>query len=77
MEQFQADFLSLPWRVRRELLEPVYELYEDDPDITRDDIYAALFYMTYGFEPTINLTPIAEVFKMFKIYKPEWVGIDP
>ena len=76
LDEFQSDFLTLPWKVRKELLDPIYELYEDDPDITQTDIYSALFYMTYGFDPSIKVTPIAEVFKMFKIYRDKWINVE-
>jgi hypothetical protein len=76
LDEFLSDFLTLPWKVRKELLDPIYELYEDDPDITQRDIYSALFYMTYGFDPAVKVTPIADVFKMFKIYRDKWIMVD-
>lgn len=76
LDEFLSDFLTLPWKVRKELLDPIYELYEDDPDITQIDIYSALFYMTYGFDPAVKVTPIADVFKMFKIYRDKWIMVD-
>jgi hypothetical protein len=77
LEEFQSDVLQIPWKIRRQLLEPVEGLYEDDPEATKEDIYRALFYYVYG-DPTSYFedSPTAQVFKKLKVYREEWTGIE-
>jgi len=74
LEEFQSDVLSIPWKIRRQLIEPIEELYEDDPEATREDVYRALFYFVYGTIQEPN--PTAEVFKRLKVYRKEWAGME-
>jgi hypothetical protein len=74
LDEFQSDVLSIPWSIRRQLLEPIEELYEDDPESTREDIYRALFYFVYGANQEPN--PTAEVFKRLKVYRNKWKEIE-
>ena len=77
IDEFQSDFLLLPWKVRRQLLEPIEELYEDDPLSTTLDIYKALFYYVYGDNGVyVEDNPPASVFQHFKAYRAEWVNVD-
>jgi hypothetical protein len=74
LDEFQSDVLTIPWTVRRQLLEPIEELYEDDPEATREDIYRALFYFVYGATQEPN--PTSEVFKRFEVYRSKWKDIE-
>ena len=75
LEEFQSDVLEIPWKIRRQLLEPIEELYEDDPETTHEDIYRALFYFVYGDPGTYFTTnPTADVFKRLKVFREEWIG---
>jgi hypothetical protein len=72
LDEFQSDVLSIPWKIRRQLLEPIEELYEDDPEATKEDVYRALFYFVYGVTKEPN--PTAEIFRRLKVYRDEWIG---
>jgi hypothetical protein len=74
LEKFQSDVLEIPWKIRRQLLEPIEELYEDDPEATREDVYRAFFYFVYG--ATNEPNPTAEIFKRLKLFRKEWKSID-
>jgi hypothetical protein len=74
LDEFQSDVLSIPWSIRRQLLEPIEELYEDDPESTREDIFKALFYFVYGVTKEPN--PTAQVFKRFEVYRNKWKEIE-
>jgi hypothetical protein len=77
LEEFQADVLEIPWKIRRQLLEPVEELYEDDPEATKEDIFKALFYFVYGDPDTyFTANPTAEVFKRLDVFRKEWIGME-
>jgi len=75
LDEFQSDFLSLPWSARKELIESIYDLYEDEEEeLDWYNLYRTLFYFTYDscFDPTTN--PTVKLFKIFDIYRPEWHG---
>ena len=74
LEEFQSDVLSIPWKIRRHLLEPIEDLYEDDPEASIEDVYRALFYFVYG--ATNEPNPTAEVFKRLKVFREEWKGME-
>ena len=77
LEEFQSDVLSIPWKIRRKILEPLEELYEDDPEATLEDVYKALFYQVYGDRSIyIHDTLPVTIFKRLKIYREEWVNRD-
>jgi hypothetical protein len=77
LEEFQSDVLYIPWKTRRQILEPIEELYEDDPDATIEDIYRALFYFVYGDPNTyFGNNPTAQVFRKLEVYREEWSGIE-
>jgi hypothetical protein len=75
LEEFQTDVLEIPWKIRRKVLEPIEELYEDDPEATVEDVYKALFYFVYGDPDTYHTAnPTAEIFKRLKVFREEWIG---
>jgi hypothetical protein len=75
LEKFQSDVLEIPWKIRCQLLEPIEELYEDDPEVTKEDVYRAFFYFVYGDPDTyFTANPTAEIFKKLKVFREEWIG---
>jgi len=77
LDEFQSDFLCLPWSARKELIESIYDLYEDEEgELDWYLLYRTLFYFVYdsNFDPKTN--PTVQLFKLFDVYRKDWAGTD-
>ena len=78
LDEFQSDFLCLPWNARKELLESIRDLYEGETEYTLDwyQLYRTLFYFVYDSQFDPNTNPTVKLFKMFNVYRENWTGLD-